>query len=78
MADWQPIETAPKKTLILIYLRGEIYIGSLSPWRDQSYPELWQTQWGEALVRPWKYEDGGPMPTHWMPLPTPPMSGVRG
>jgi hypothetical protein len=63
MSDWQPIETAPKDTAILVYgfgysvahfnTRYERWIGFGRDTRDT-----------EALAR-WP-------PTHWQPLPSPP------
>ena len=64
MADWQPIETAPKDgAWVFLY------------WRSMSltlYPlvafwegEDWQTVGDFGLV-------GGDTPSHWMPLPAPP------
>lgn len=56
---WQPIETAPRDTrLILTFNFKDVYTGACD-----NNDALWY--------------DGGwevPTPTHWMPLPAPPMS----
>jgi hypothetical protein len=59
MADWQPIETAPKDgTDILVYDNGVMFVTS---WVDV---DGWQGWWETGRVEP--------PPTHWMPLPDPP------
>lgn len=69
---WQPIETAPTNTAILInvkrleyYGNGGSYAGMLV---DMGTGRRWMT-FGYAIGR-----DLGPddWPTHWMPLPEPP------
>lgn len=67
MSDWQPIDTAPKDgTQILVWP----YWSSRSPtqvyWRDlQRKPGRWE-------ITPSHYCAGAD-PTHWMPLPAPPI-----
>lgn len=67
---WQPIETAPKNgTVILIF---GVYVG---------YPIQHVVEWRKGR---WKVdtEDGwwGVVvdPTHWMPLPNPPLADSDG
>lgn len=58
--DWQPIETAPKETPVLIWNGEWVLIGE---------------QWGDTPWSEWGNEAdalNGRQPTHWMPLPDPP------
>ena len=73
MAEWMPIETAPKdETVVLLYC-----------------PESWDTDgvrvgwWTDSWAQGGWFDDeaaSGPltglygMPTHWQPLPSPPDS----
>ena len=70
MSSWQPIETAPHETLVLLY----------SP---PAYPSEAKIEVGFASSgREWPAPDGGRYSnrswhgyaTHWMPLPEPPAS----
>jgi hypothetical protein len=59
---WQPIKTAPKDgTAILVYASEEGYSG------------FFVVAWEHGVV--WRYGDDlePPTPTHWMPLPNPPV-----
>jgi len=63
MMEWQPINTAPLDTLVLLYLGDEGFAIGES-WRtydEQPYGLTW-----------WVEERGRFYPTHWMPLPEPP------
>lgn len=81
MADWQPIETAPKdRSPIIIavptkdrdaFIVGEAYFDPDA--RDSSEGDWWWAGSGYGDYH------GGPisqlnhwLPTHWQPLPTPP------
>jgi len=67
MADWQPIETAPKDgTTILGYGR---YLGILPVYWGRT-GELNPLAWLGGHCRVHHIEQ----PTHWMPLPIPPSS----
>ncbi len=70
MTEWQPIETAPKDgTEVLLFFAesGDMRLGAFLPWRDSSYPMIWQDRFnGDAIERPWK--EYYTCPTHWMPL----------
>jgi hypothetical protein len=64
--QWQPIETAPKMTAVLLYAAG-YHIGHFNETNGK-----WWTQTdgtgtsGELILNSWG------KPTHWMPLPAPP------
>lgn len=62
---WRPIETAPKDVEILVYTKpwGAI-IASLS----EEYGE-----WLSRMQVPVSIRDEEEMPTHWQPLPAPPV-----
>lgn len=67
MAEWQPIETAPRDgTRILFYTPGDEETGWLGIVTESHYDkhglvDLFVPQWQDGLE-----------PTHWMPLPDPP------
>ena len=64
---WQPIESAPEKTYILIGKKGEISTTA----KLERHPHV--SFWTLAEVGGYA-EDSDPSyePTHWMPLPEPP------
>ena len=67
MSAWQPIETAPKDgTSILVYgpdIRQPFYMDVCA------WPPNWEGKWPVAYMA---YAAGEP--THWMPLPQPPLT----
>lgn len=69
-AIWQPIETAPKdETEVLLYCPDDV----LPQW---SITTGWADNHGWHLVQTGGYAEDNdvyPNPTHWMPLPKPPM-----
>lgn len=67
MSDWHPIETAPDDCVVLVFDEG--YIGTALRWKDK-----WVDASGEMCDR--RDQDGAfdPPPTHWMPLPAPPVT----
>jgi len=75
MADWQPIETAPKDgTEVLLW--GP-YCGC--PATAQWTGKAWAAYWDGWRVVEYMSDFGTDyrefdMPTHWMPLPEPPTS----
>ena len=70
MSEWQPIETAPRdSTVILLYSAGA-YHGLPFPGqyhKSQLFPD---TPWVSLLKRRERFYEH--VPTHWMPLPEPP------
>lgn len=74
MAEWQPIETAPKDgTPALLF----------SPYDEDMNCKgglIWVSGgWGRAVINPysWRGESNKEPPTHWMPLPEPPTVNKR-
>lgn len=80
MSDWQPIETAPKdlNSVLLYwpYWTTEPVIGArnyrvLDDGSGYEYFDSWHTE-------RWLGEDAeDPGPTHWMPLPYPPVAALQ-
>lgn len=72
MADWQPIETAPKDGMrVTLFAQGKYgpndTYWAISSWFDAAHPgamEGAQSGWAD-----WPYAIE---PTHWQPLPAPP------
>lgn len=66
MGDWQDISTAPRDgTEVLVYVPrrlGALYAGASNPTG---------VQW-------WSRNLGDVQPTHWMPLPAPPLPAPPG
>jgi hypothetical protein len=62
---WQPIETAPKDGEVIL-----LYDGDRIKWSVVS--GAWRWDWPSPQ---WADKDGGlyAKPSHWMPLPEPPM-----
>lgn len=61
--SWLPIETAPKDgTLFVAYERG------WCPWTNDTDVVYWNNGWWDSTDR-----ETSMRPTHWMPLPTPPV-----
>ena len=68
MSDWQPIETAPKvEDHDGLYFRNKILVWSPSGWWEIVYWCGATSQWRSYLGH------GKRNPTHWMPLPDPPI-----
>lgn len=75
---WQPIETAPLETLLLLYgkwgwtkdittYEGVVVgFGRTNEWDEEDTEILWETHTENP------YSDEG-IPTHWMPLPEEPV-----
>ena len=72
--NWQPIETAPTNTSILVYIPNTEHYGP-GIYRaikvDMGTGVRWHTS---ALYGGWDI-DAIYTPTHWMPLPEPPKGG---
>lgn len=67
--EWQPIETAPRVTRVLISCAGQniVDIGSQTHKGDGKW--IWITDDNESHESGYFGESE---PTHWMPLPDPP------
>ena len=65
MSEWQPIETAPRDGTAILGWDGQ----------KQSTAEWYETgeYWSLCVMGAWA-EDSEWWPTHWMPLPAPPVS----
>ena len=75
MTDWQPIETAPKDgTRILLLTEHDVLCGS---WNGDEYAKNPRPYWDNdksrimGALHTRKFQ-----PTHWMPLPEPPINWV--
>jgi hypothetical protein len=67
--DWQPIETAPEKTPILVWVPADVELRcGGGPYRAVKV----DGEWFSAAVFSMKGWARAPAPTHWMPLPDPP------
>lgn len=88
-ARWQPIRTAPKDGTPIVLARDErVTCGHWEPERCPTAAEhhsttgeyLGQFETGEVIEAWWYSEDGGfdeeHSPTHWMPLPPPPIDAA--
>ena len=63
--EWQPIETAPTDTEILVFMYGEIYQARFDRWGRWAFPMANYHGCGCCAV-----DDDSP--SHWMPMPDPP------
>lgn len=75
MSKWQPIETAPKDgTRVLLFRpRHGVVCGR---WDDDKYAKRVRPYWSNDQERLWgTLETRDNQPTHWMPLPEPPVDG---
>ena len=59
MTDWQPIETAPQNTPVLVLERPEFPV-CVAIYKTGGYPTGWVLDAYDAIEL---------RPTHWMPLP---------
>jgi len=74
---WRPIETAPKDgTLIVLHVDWErlSVVGYFGPMKHDPHDSVdnqhtWRVAWDESRIA-----DGYDAPTHWQPLPPPPIS----
>lgn len=69
MSEWQPIETAPTDTELLLFAKVHMALDNYTAdFLSVGMLETWYTH-------EWVDHDGEPLsfiPTHWMPLPKPP------
>lgn len=63
--QWQPIETAPQKTAILLACEFD-------------NPGDWRIKCGSFYDGEWHVWGASWIPTYWMPLPDAPVSNVKG
>lgn len=72
--EWQPISSAPKDEIVLLYRPNAVAWGIVAPGKfnhqqynkiPAPYWEIWLKIGGTNEGRLWE-------PTHWMPLPNPP------
>lgn len=68
--QWQPIETAPEMTFILIYENGRYHTAKYELTDADGYFDKPMMLWG--FVDGWLDVNTDFKPTHWMPLPEPP------
>lgn len=87
MREWQPIETAPKdgsRVLVAWVDRGNgewhqrcVWWGKkfdISGYDESNELTLWRSEWTDGCVESFGYEEVRAYePTHWMPLPAPPI-----
>lgn len=82
MSEWQPIETAPKDGRDILVSFGSMGIWLVfwaDPFGDDA-PTLWcvdDNKHGPYPLRGYSFE-GECAPTHWMPLPEPPVRKPSG
>ena len=72
--EWQPIETAPKDRIVLLYRPTAHDWGKVTPgkWDAQPHHKKPAPYWDMWIKIGGKYESRLWEPTHWMPLPEPP------
>lgn len=67
--NWQPIETAPKDVLVLMFERQPEFLSSVDALVGIVFAGWWDGEgWRNNL------DQQEQAPTHWMPLPEPPVS----
>ena len=69
--EWQPIETAPKHQILLLYALADIETGNWQMGTGHYGNDGIWTWENRRLDRSYHL-----LPTHWMPLPNPPAAGV--
>jgi hypothetical protein len=73
MAEWQPIETAPKDgTRILVVDCGFVQIARWDEEFDNYNDRQGVPAWATFACDDGFYSEYAENPTHWMPLPEPP------
>jgi len=78
MSEWQPILTAPFETEVLVLRRdGAMHVARVGGWSESRYGIL-SADFGDASCSFFFPVNGDrtkdDAPTHWMPLPEPPVS----
>lgn len=69
-AGWQPIETAPTETHVLVFIPRTLSTGVESNYQEVAV--LWNDEWSNLAGDP--ISEYRAFPTHWMPLPPPPVN----
>jgi hypothetical protein len=74
---WQPIETAPKDAMILLFrpTAPEWGVVSQGKWEQQSHHKRGKPYWDMWIKIGSTIESRRHVPTHWMPLPAAPTEG---
>lgn len=70
---WQPIETAPKNESVLIYIPNAEHYG-VGVYRGMLVDMGTGPHWSANAVAMGRDLGRDTMPTHWMPLPVPPVN----
>jgi hypothetical protein len=68
VSEWQPIETAPKENRDVLVCEDGIGKPVRVAFWDKARGGVWSMWPGRERI----------YPTHWMPLPAPPVSRIRG
>lgn len=85
MSDWNPIKTAPKdgNSQVLLWDGKAIYLARWerkfkSIWNEAKETTSYRGAWTDDTIVSYAYEETFEIktPTHWMPLPAPPISTV--
>lgn len=73
-SNWQPIETAPKQRVVLLWALTDEETGNWKMatgfWMPGYRDEPGEWEWDGRRLKPYDVQ-----PTHWMPLPEPPAHG---
>lgn len=75
MTDWNTIDSvtdSPAESVLIALRNGEIIISPVSHFRDPLAKEEIRRLQLEIYKRGGAWPDAGFLPTHWMPLPSPP------
>lgn len=75
MADWQLIETAPSNIAILVFVPNREHYGpGIYRAMYWNHPERCEPFWQSTALASGRNIPADSLPTHWMPLPEPPVS----
>lgn len=74
---WNPIDTAPKNTPVLVYAGRSMYVAWLvddktDPYYDPECPSDWDGLWVVTDNKHGPFPLRGGSPTYWVPLPDAP------
>jgi hypothetical protein len=73
---WRPIDTAPKDGQhVIVAVTGDDPPGY--GYVAEAYFDEDADRWYSANTHSTDYHDGSLYPSHWMPLPTPPIHGEK-